>query len=84
MRIPVQRSKKQKEIMSYILKGMDAGTPETYESLAAKLSYGPSYDALRVSIAFLKKHSMVEVRRVGHVAELLPTSESYYYFRKLT
>lgn len=82
MRIPIQRTKKQKEIMSYILKGMDVGVPETYETLAAKLSYAPSYDALRVSIAFLKKHNMVEVRRVGQFSELHPTSESYYYFRK--
>lgn len=83
MRKRVQRSQKQREIMSCILKSMDKGTPETFESLRSKLSYAPSYDALRVSIRFLEQHGMLERKRNGKIVELFPTQESYYYFRKL-
>lgn len=79
----VKRTAIQKEIMSYVMIAMDEGIPENYETLLVKLSYKPTYDALRVSLRFLEQHGMLTRIRNGKMVELFPTAESYYYFRKV-
>lgn len=75
------RTRKQKELMSILLRMHGEGKPVTARDLVTQISYGANYDAVRVSLRFLVEKGVLVKTGSGPKAVFEPTTRAYDLFR---